>query len=119
MPGFDRTGPMGAGAMTGGARGLCNPANVGHEPRFTGSFDYGRGLALRRSFRGGYGAGRSRGRGFGIGYGWYPTAVGPVYPARTSDELGMLKAEAAYIEKSLETINRRIEELERKPSEDS
>ena len=25
MPGFDGTGPMGMGAMTGGGRGFCNP----------------------------------------------------------------------------------------------
>ena len=119
MPGFDRTGPMGAGPMTGGARGLCNPATAGYDPRFSGGFDYGRGLAFRRGFRGGFGAGRGRGRGFGRGYGWYPAAVGPAYPARTADELDMLKSEAAYIEKSLDAINRRIDELERKPAEDS
>ena len=26
MPGFDRSGPMGNGPMTGGARGLCGSA---------------------------------------------------------------------------------------------
>ena len=26
MPGFDGTGPMGLGPMTGGGRGFCNPA---------------------------------------------------------------------------------------------
>jgi hypothetical protein len=55
MPGFDRTGPMGAGSMTGGARGLCNPANAGYNARFTQGSNYGRGLGLRRGFRGGYG----------------------------------------------------------------
>lgn len=25
MPGLDRTGPSGRGAMTGGGRGICNP----------------------------------------------------------------------------------------------
>lgn len=50
MPGFDRTDPMGAGAMTGAARGLCNPVNVGYDFRFSGGFDYGRGLTLRRGF---------------------------------------------------------------------
>jgi len=34
MPGFDGTGPMGAGPMTGGARGFCYPANAGYAPRF-------------------------------------------------------------------------------------
>ena len=52
MPGYDRTGPMGAGPMTGGARGRCNPATVGPIPADTGG--YGRGLGLRRGFRGGY-----------------------------------------------------------------
>ena len=27
MPGFDGTGPMGLGPMTGGGRGFCNPYN--------------------------------------------------------------------------------------------
>ena len=36
MPGFDRSGPMGAGPMTGGRRGLCNPANTGYDTRFAG-----------------------------------------------------------------------------------
>jgi hypothetical protein len=29
MPGFDGTGPMGMGAMTGGGRGFCNPRGGG------------------------------------------------------------------------------------------
>ena len=32
MPGFDGTGPMGAGSMTGGGRGFCNPADAGYGP---------------------------------------------------------------------------------------
>ncbi len=39
MPGFDRTGPMGAGSMTGGARGRCNPAAVGINPAYAGKYD--------------------------------------------------------------------------------
>ena len=114
MPGFDRTGPMGAGSMTGGGRGLCNPANAGYNPRFTDAFSNGRGLGLRRGFRGGFGPDRGRGRGFGRGYGWYPTRVGPAYSTRASDEIDMLKAEAGNMQKSLDTINSRIEELEKK-----
>lgn len=34
MPGFDRTGPMGEGPMTGGVRGRCNSDSVGYDPRF-------------------------------------------------------------------------------------
>ena len=119
MPGFDRTGPMGAGPMTGGARGLCNPATAGTIPTYAAGYAYGRGLGLRRGFRGGYGPGVGRGRGFSRGYGWYPPAVGPVYPVDAADEMAMLKADADYLKKSLDTISRRIEELEKKPSEES
>jgi hypothetical protein len=46
MPGFDRTGPMGAGPMTGGARGRCNPATAGTVPAYAGGYGYGRGLGF-------------------------------------------------------------------------
>ena len=116
MPGFDQTGPTGAGPMSGGARGLCSPANAGYNPRFTDEgFGYGGGLGLRRGFRGGFGPGR----GLGRGYGWYPPAVGPAYPANAADETEMLKADADYMQKSLDAINKRIEELEKKPSTSS
>jgi hypothetical protein len=120
MPGFDRTGPMGAGPMTGGARGLCNPANAGYNPGFTEGFSYGRGLGLRCGFRGRFGPDRGGwGRCFGRGYGWHPPAVGQAYPAGASDEIDMLRANANYLQKSLDAINNRIEELEKKPSASS
>ena len=116
MPGFDRTGPMGGGPMTGGARGRCNPATAGNIAAYTGGYGYGRGLGLRRGFRGGYGPVTGRGRGFGRGYGWYPPAAGPAYSMDSAGELDMLKAEADYMNKSLEAITKRIEELETKPA---
>jgi len=119
MPGFDRTGPMAAGPMTGGARGLCNPANAGYNPGFTEGFSYSRGLGLRRGFRGGFGPDRGCGRGFGRGYGRPSSAVGPAYPAGASDEINTLQADASYMQKSLDAINKRIEELEKKPSASS
>ena len=65
MPGFDRTGPMGAGPMTGGAGGRCNPATAAMVTAYAAGYGYGRGLGLRRGFRGGYGpGGRGRGRGY-------------------------------------------------------
>ena len=119
MPGYDRTGPMGAGPMTGGARGRCNPATVGTIPANMSGYGYGRGLALRRGFRGGYGRDAGRGRGYGRGYGWYPPAAVPAYSADTSYEMNMLKADADYMKTSLDAINKRIEELEKKPAESS
>ncbi len=119
MPRFDQTGPMGAGPMTGGARGSCTPANAGYNSRFTEGFGYGRGLGLRRGFGGGFGPGRGLGRGFGRGYGLYPPAVGPAHPADASDEIDMLKADANDMQKSLDAVNKRIEELEKEPSASS
>ncbi|MEW6671210.1 MAG: DUF5320 domain-containing protein [Thermodesulfobacteriota bacterium] len=114
MPGFNRTGPVGAGPMTGGRRGFCNPATVGFLP-FYGGYGYGRGLAMRRGFRGGYGTGP--GRGFGRGYGWYPPTAAPfyppVYPMGATSEIDRLKEQANYMKDSLDEINRRIDALEK------
>ena len=119
MPGFDRTGPMGAGPMTGGRRGFCNPASAGFGPAYGGYGYYGRGLGLRRSFRGGYGAGP--GRGYAQWCRWYPPAAGafypPVYPSGAADEMDVLKEQAEYMKNSLDAINRRIEALEKQSSE--
>ncbi len=119
MPGFDRTGPLGAGPMTGGAKGRCNPATTGTFPAFTSGYGYGRALGLRRGFRGGFGPGQGRGRGYGRGYGWYPPVAGAVHPVEAVDEMGMLKAQADYMKKSLDSIQRRIDELGEKPEEES
>ena len=119
MPGFDRTGPMGAGPMTGGARGHCSPATAGMTPAFAGGYGYGRGQGLRRGFRGGSNSGMGRGRDFGRGYRWSALAAGPGYQADATSEMEMLKAEADYMQKSLEAINKRIDELSEKPAEAS
>jgi hypothetical protein len=105
--------------MTGGARGLCNPATAGTIPTYAIGYGYSRGLGLRRGFRGGYGPGIGRCRGYGRGYGWYPPTVGPVYPIDAAEEMEMLKAEADYMQQSLDAINKRIDELEKKPAAES
>ncbi len=63
MPGLDRSGPMGAGVMTGGRRGFCNPANTEYREGY--SANYGRGLGLGRRFQGS----RRAGRGYCFGRG--------------------------------------------------
>ena len=110
MPGFDGRGPMGAGSMTGGARGFCDPATAGY-PR-----PFGRGMGFGRGSRGGYGSGMGMGRGFGRGFGgcrWYPPAYGPDYPIDQTGEINMLKAKADVMKNALDSINKRIEELEK------
>jgi len=62
MPGLDRTGPQGQGAMTGGGRGQC----MTDEPATGGRF-VRRGMGLGRGL--GRGWARGTGRGFGTGSG--------------------------------------------------
>ncbi len=95
MPGFDGTGPQGAGPMTGGGRGFCNPA--------AGSY------GLRQGFGRGFGPGIWYGRARGQ----YQPFYGPAYPVGPADELSSLKAEADYLKGTIDAINKRIDELEK------
>jgi len=125
MPGFDGTGPMGAGALTGGGRGFCNPAGAAYGPRYGGGFGYGRGLGRGRGrgFRRGFGPGLGMGRGYGRGTwgrAFYPAwgggnapAYGP-YTTNPQDEASMLRDEAEYMRQELDAIQKRLEELEAK-----
>ncbi|MBC2716331.1 MAG: DUF5320 domain-containing protein [Desulfobacteraceae bacterium] len=103
MPGFDGSGPMGGGPMTGGARGYCNPSYAGYDR----PIGFGRGMAYGRGFRGGYGPGRGGMRGYG---GVFPQSQ-PVYAREPADELNVLKQQADSIKNTLDSINSRIAEL--------
>jgi hypothetical protein len=113
MPGFDRTGPFAAGPMTGGARGVCNPASAGFRSPFYGGAGFGRGMGLGRGFRGGMGRGMRA--GFGRGYGWNPYSYVPPYSYAmdAAGELDMLKAQAASMKSALDEISKRMAELEK------
>lgn len=114
MPGLDRSGPMGAGPMTGGRRGLCGRAGaITDIPAYDGGYGYGRSMGFRRGF------GRSRGRGFGPAYGGYPypPMVATGYPARKADTMEMLRADADAMRKSLYAIQQKIAELAKEESE--
>lgn len=115
MPGFNRTGPMGFGPMTGGRRGWCNPAGSRLGPEFRGGgYRYAGALGSGRDFRVGFGPGIGRGRGFGRGYNRYPPADDPSFPQEFASELDMLKDEADFMRESLDAINSRIDEIERR-----
>jgi hypothetical protein len=95
MPGRDGRGPQGAGAGTGGRRGPC--------------FDY-TGPAHRLGDMGGAGQGYTprgggRGRAFGAGRG-----PGFGYQAQPEDSARALKDRAAFLERELEEIRRRIKD---------
>ena len=118
MPRGDGTGPGGLGPMTGRAAGYCAGYPVaGFMNPYVGrpglGFGYGRGF--------GTGLGRGYGRGFRSGYAYPIAYVPPVYggggfyqpPAETKQEMEMLSEEAKYLKEQLETINKRITELEK------
>jgi hypothetical protein len=122
MPRGDRTGPWGAGPMTGRAAGYCAGYAV------PGYMNPGRGYG--RGFGRGWGRGFGRGRGRGFGRGWYvyppPVVVQPAYPPVTQpqspeQEVAALEnyqkelvAEKADLEKEMDDIKARIEELKAK-----
>ena len=113
MPGFDRSGPMGGGPMTGGGRGYCNPATTPGPGAFVG------GYAGGSRIRGGLGRGRGWRRGLGRGYRFYPPAAGLADSVDTAGELAALRNEADYLKGSLDAVARRIDELEKKPADES
>jgi len=111
----DRTGPAGAGRMSGRAAGYCAGYGVPGfaHPLFGGGF--GR--------RGGRGGGADRGFGFDWGRGAWrgPVGVangdspygGPAAPVLTRDqEIEQLKDQAKYFEGALEEIGKRIQDLD-------
>jgi uncharacterized protein DUF5320 len=117
MPGFDGTGPMGQGAMTGRGLGNClgyaAPGSTNIQPT--------------RTFQG-WGGGRGMGRGAGRGRrnqfyatgmtGWQRAAqgmqvFGATVPAETKQQqLDTLKGQAEYFEDVLNGIRQQIEQLE-------
>lgn len=91
MLGFDGTGPMGMGPMTGGRRGFCSVPGVARRPRL------GRG-----GWWGGYGWQRG-----GPWYRGQPTAS----PLTRNDELDFLKNEAEAMRAELQQVETRISGL--------
>ena len=94
MPGFDGTGPMGMGPMTGGGRGFCGPWGIG-----AGVRPYG----------------IPRRRGYGYPYqaaGRFVPGVMP-YAAQMSreQEVDFLNQQAEAMRAELKEIEARIKEL--------
>ena len=126
MPGGDRTGPWGAGPMTGRAAGYCTGYPV------TGYANSARGYG--RGFGRGRGRGFGRGWGKGFGRGWYayppPTIIPPVSPqayapvtqpplpeqevAALENYSKDLEAEKADLEQEMNGVKARLEELKAK-----
>ena len=104
--------------MSGGRRGLCDRSGSTASLPAYGGAGYGRRLGFRRGAGREFGPGRGSGRGF---VGRDSFGVSPAYPIDapmgTAEEMNILKAEADYMKKSMEAINKRIEALEKDYSE--
>jgi hypothetical protein len=90
VPGFDGTGPMGMGPMTGGGRGLCSPWGIGAAARmygFSGRMPYAHPY---------YGA---------YGFGPFATRI------TREQELEFLKSEAEALRDDLKEVEARIGQL--------
>jgi len=99
MPGFDRTGPLGQGSMTGRGMGSCGESSRGT----------GRGFIR--------GAGRGFGRGMGFRRGFIPAgSYGSAYAYEPTkeQETADLKAEKEAIMQEIRQIDQRLKELESK-----
>ena len=112
MPRNNQTGPMGNGPMTGRGTGFCNAAAPADEGRIRTAEDFGRALGRQRGFRRGYRSGNrgfsgrrlSRRRSLDIqGY----------TPEDTAGVIEMLKMQAESMKDALDSINRRMQELEK------
>lgn len=108
MPGFDKTGPMGMGPMTGGARGLCSPSARPFIGRGFGPF---------------FGRVGGRGRGYRHMYwatglpGWMRAGPGayntPLTMQHTKEqEIGFLRDQAEALKEDLDAIESRLKDLE-------
>jgi hypothetical protein len=110
MPAGDRTGPMGAGPMTGRRMGYCAGYPV---PGYANpGFGWGRGFG-----RGYWGWGGGRGWRhwfYATGLpGWMRAGYSFAPPSR-EQELTWLKNESEWLKDQLDAINQRIAELEKK-----
>lgn len=102
MPGYDQTGPMGQGPMTGWGMGLC-ARNV-NDPAPAPTAGFGRG---RRGMGRGFGRGMGRGFGPAYGRGFDGANVGPAQPepTRSRDDL---RQEMADLESRLNALKQEL-----------
>ncbi|MBN2873702.1 MAG: DUF5320 domain-containing protein [Spirochaetales bacterium] len=116
MPGFDRSGPAGAGPMTGRAMGYCGGGRVqadvyGRVPAAGLGFGYGRGRGFGRGMA--YGRGWSVGPGRGLG--WFAAGYDLQAPGATAEQIkASLEERAALLRAELT----RTEAMLAKPSEE-
>ncbi len=118
MPRFDGTGPLGQGAMTGGAKGYCavNLSGKGFSPVRNRRLFKGGGRGYRNCF---YATGLSgwmrfqKGMYFGFAQGMR-SSENLNQSVSKDDELAVLKDQAQCLREELELVQSRVHELEEK-----
>ena len=98
MPGYDRSGPMGEGPMSGWGRGLCGPNQTDQAPAGYGRMGgrgRGGGFGFRSGMRGGFGR-RLGMRPFGAGI---------------ESDRGDLESQVAELRKTLTAIEQQFERI--------
>lgn len=110
MPGFNATGPMGKGPMTGGGRGFCVvPVEQGMPIMGVGRGGRPYGGGRGRCFGGGHGAGRE--------FGWAQSLVtNPPVMAEPIDKTIQDRLDALASE--IESLKAHLEVIERKQPEE-
>lgn len=109
MPGFNGTGPLGAGSMTGRGLGYCMSyivPDTGYNPWFCRG---GRGRKRRHCYNA-----TELPRGARWASGAVPAGAVYAPPLSGGQELNFLKEQAGYLENALEQAKKRIEEMESK-----
>jgi len=113
MPGFDRTGPMGMGPMTGGGGGFCTFRNPGIGPAFSGPGSFGRGGGRGRRNRF-YATGLTRWQRGAFNYpafGWGGSSYGTGWTAKEEKEA--LKSQVTFLERELAALRDHIATLDK------
>ena len=116
MPYGDRTGPIGAGQMTGRGLGFCAGYEVPVAMQGRGfGYGYGRGMGRGRGM-----GPRGGGRGFGMRGGWHGAFAGWGPAAQPGGEYlrESLKQQAKHLEAELKAISARIEALDAADAQD-
>lgn len=113
MPGFDGTGPMGQGALTGGGRGRCGAGQqqvaqggMGNQ----GGAGYGRGRGARRGRRNRFQALQAEPSQVGVGY---------EGESVSAQEVDALRAELAGAKEAVAQLSERIERMQASPAEEA
>lgn len=109
MPGGDGTGPAGMGPMTGRAAGLCaGYPTPGYMTGFGGRGFWGRG-------RGGGGGWGRRNWFYATGLPFWARAAQGFFGAPSVEqEREALRQQSQQLQESLDAINRRIEDLDKR-----